>query len=64
MKRRATRERLEAEMRLRHSTERLKRLQRRLDITGHPKGDLFRTNKIADFWESVRFDKRIAKGEI
>lgn len=64
MKHRATRERLEAEMRLRHSEAMLERLRHRLDITRHPEGDPYRKAKLAEFWQKVGIDRRIAKGEL
>jgi hypothetical protein len=61
---RSVRERREAEMRLRNSRIALRRLQRRLSAMGHPRGDPYRVVKIAEFWEKLRFDKRMVKEEI
>jgi hypothetical protein len=64
MKHRSTREREEARMRLRYSAQRLKNLQTLLNRTGHGKDDPYRKTKLADFWDQVRYDKRLANGEI
>jgi hypothetical protein len=64
MKHRSTRERQEAAMRLRNSAQRLRRLQLRLAITGHGPDDPYRKAKIQEFWEKIRLDKRMAKGEV
>jgi hypothetical protein len=64
MKHRSTRERLEAEMRLRNSAAVLKRLQHRLRTTQHFPGDPYWQAMHDRFWQKLRIDKRIAKGEI
>lgn len=51
-------------MRLRNSIEALRRLQIRLNRTGHGAGDTYRAAMLQQFWEKLRIDKRIAKGEI
>jgi hypothetical protein len=64
MKHRSTRERLEAEMRLRNSVEMLKRLQHGLKTRRHLPGDPYWKAMHAQFWQKLSMDKRIAKGEI
>jgi hypothetical protein len=64
MKHRSSREREEAAMRLRYSEERLERLQKKLRRAGHGPGDSYRQAKLAEFWDTLRIDRRIAKGEI
>lgn len=51
-------------MRLRNSTAVLKRLQRRLRITGHTAEDSYSRAMLTRFWDRLRYDKRIVKGEI
>jgi hypothetical protein len=51
-------------MRLRTSAERFRRLQARLNRNGHGAGDPYRKTKIDEFWETLRYDKRLAEGEI
>ena len=51
-------------MRLRNSASVLKRLQHRLRTSQHFPGDPYWEAMHRSFWDKVRYDKRLAKGEI
>jgi hypothetical protein len=61
VKHRSTRERLEAAMRVRTAADRLKRLQRKLRRASD---ESYRRAMINAFYDGLRTDKRIAKGEL
>lgn len=64
MKTRASRERGEAALRLRRSNDMLRELEAKLKRAGHRPGQSYWIAKHREFWDKLRFDKRIAQGEI
>lgn len=51
-------------MRLRNASAALKRLQHRLRCAQHTPQEPYVKALVANFWDKVRIDKRIARGEL
>jgi hypothetical protein len=64
MKPHFSREQDEANMRLRHAGARLEQLRKRLRRRGHKPDEAYWKTQLASFWQQVRIDQRIARGEL
>ena len=51
-------------MRLRESSKRMRRLQLQLRRTGHLPADPYYKAMLEKYWDGIRTDRRIVKGEL